>query len=158
LKLLRLEHLICLSFLSLLSGATKAQDSTKVLKSVIGGGGGTTSNSEFSFKGTIGQSGIGLSTTNSYQVHSGFWQGIPLACCIGITGDLDADGSDHTILDLTFLINQIYRGGPDPICLKEGDLDGDGQPLHVLDLTYMINKIFRGGPNPVSCQSFLFSF
>jgi hypothetical protein len=90
--------------------------------------------------------------TNSIQVFSGFWAGYSFSCCLGITGDLNSDGSDNTVLDLTFLVSQIFRGGPDPQCLEEGDLDGNGTPSQILDLTAMINRIYRGGPDPVSCE------
>lgn len=129
-----------------------AADSLRVGKYVIGGGGGSSSTTVYRFNGTIGQTGIGKSNTVDLQIFSGFWMGLPQNCCIGIRGDLNYDGTENSILDLTFLVNQIFRGGPDPFCSKEGDLDGDGQPLQILDLTYMINKIFRGGPDPLLCN------
>ena len=131
---------------------SNAADSLKVGKYVIGGGGGSSTTTDYKFSGTIGQTGIGKSNTVDLQIFSGFWMGLPQNCCIGIRGDLNYDGTENSILDLTFLVNQIFRGGPDPFCSEEGDLDGDGQPLRVLDLTFMINKIFRGGPDPVLCN------
>ena len=128
-----------------------AVDSLKVGKHVIAAGGGSSSTSEFFFNGTIGQTGIGRSLTNSYQVFSGYWMGLQRGCCLNITGDLNYDGADNTVLDLNFLINKIFRGGTDPLCPGEGDLDGNGTPSQVLDLNVMVNKIFRGGPNPAPC-------
>lgn len=144
---------LLLAPLFLIAFSALADDSTKIARQVIASGGGTSSNSEYSFKSTIGQTGIGQSTINSIQVFSGFWPGYPLSCCLGTTGDLDTDGTDNTVLDLTFLINQIFRGGPDPLCPAEGDLDGNGISSQVLDLTAMINTIFRGGPDPAPCGS-----
>jgi choice-of-anchor B domain-containing protein len=74
------------------------------------------------------------------------------SCCDGIRGDCNGDGSAGAdVLDLTFLINSMYRGGPDPLCEIEADLNGDGVSANVLDLTYMVNDIFRGGPDAQSC-------
>ena len=127
-------------------------DSIKVGKYVIAAGGGQSSTSGIIVKGTVGQIGIGRSITNSYQVFSGFWMGSSQSCCLGVTGDLNSDGQDNTVLDLTFLIDQIFRGGPDPFCSLEGDLNGDGTPSQVMDLTILIDKIFRGGPSPAQCH------
>ncbi len=148
------KSLYILAALVLLFGAdtVAAADTLKVRKYVIGGGGGASTTVDFKFKGTVGQTGIGRSNTIDYQVFSGFWMGLPQNCCLDITGDLNFDGEDNTVLDLTFLMNQIFRGGPVPFCSEEGDLNGDGQPLQLLDLTFMINMIYRGGPDPVSCD------
>ena len=149
----QLNSLLILAVLiSFFCNNSNAADSLKVGKYVIGGGGGSSATTDFKFSGTIGQTGIGKSNTIDYQVFSGFWLGLPQNCCIGIRGDLNYDGTDNNILDLTFLIDQIFRGGPDPFCSNEGDLDGDGQPLQILDLTFMINKIFRGGSDPLPCD------
>ena len=149
----QLNSLFALAVLiSFFCNDSNAADSLKVGKYVIGGGGGSSATTDFKFSGTIGQTGVGKSNTIDYQVFSGFWMGLPQNCCIGIRGDLNYDGTDNNILDLTFLIDQIFRGGPDPFCSTEGDLDGDGQPLQILDLTFMINKIFRGGPDPLPCD------
>lgn len=139
-------------FLSSFCVDLHAADSLRVSKYVIGGGGGSGATTNFKFSGTIGQTGIGKANTIAYQIFSGFWMGSPQNCCIGIRGDLNYDGKDDTIFDLTHLINQIFRGGPVPLCPEEGDLDGDGQSSQILDLTFMINEIFRGGPNPVPCS------
>lgn len=76
---------------------------------------------------------------------------VPTPCCEGIRGDLNQDGQDATILDLTFLIDDLFRGGPPSDCPEEADLNADGTPATVLDLTYMIDSIFRGGDDPKAC-------
>ena len=55
------------------------------------------------------------------------------------------------VLDLTYMIDDIFRGGPDAPCPSEADLNGDGKPATVEDLTYLIDYIFRGGPVPPGC-------
>jgi hypothetical protein len=75
----------------------------------------------------------------------------PPPCCIGIRGDINDDGIDANILDLTYLVDRIFRGGPIPSCLIESDLNSDGTPANILDLTYLVDRIFRGGPTPGPC-------
>ena len=143
---------ILLYFSLFMAGELLAQnDSLKLSKHVVAAGGGFSSTTDFGFNGTFGQPAIGRSLAGSFQFYAGFWAGDPYGCCIGITGDLNADGSDNTILDLNFMISKIFRGGPDPLCSPEGDLDGNGTPLQILDLNFMVNKIFRGGQNPSPC-------
>ena len=73
-------------------------------------------------------------------------------CCTGIRGDLNTDGSDANILDLTFLVDFIFRGSGDPgACPEESDINSDGTSANILDLTYVVDLIFRGGPPPPVC-------
>ena len=68
-----------------------------------------------------------------------------------IRGDFDGNGTDADILDLTYLIDDIFRGGLDSPCGIEADINSDGTPSTVLDLTYLVDAIFRGGPEPGPC-------
>lgn len=77
----------------------------------------------------------------------------PSSCCIGIRGDLDGNGTNNTILDLNYLVNDIFRGGPASPCSIEADLNSDGSPSTILDLNFLVNDIFRGGPSPGPCES-----
>ncbi len=72
-------------------------------------------------------------------------------CCIGTRGDLNSDGNDANILDLTFLVDFIFRGGPPAGCPEEADLNIDGTSANILDLTFLVDFIFRGGPAPGPC-------
>jgi hypothetical protein len=72
-------------------------------------------------------------------------------CCHDLRGDLNTDGIDGDLLDLTFLVQHIYNLGPAPTCAGEGDVNADGSPSNVLDLSYLVNTIFRGGPDPYGC-------
>ncbi len=66
-----------------------------------------------------------------------------------ICGDTD-DQEGINILDIIFLINYKYKGGPAPEPLESGDVDGI-PPINLLDAVYLINSIYKGGPDPV-CQ------
>ena len=72
-------------------------------------------------------------------------------CCIGTSGDVNGDGTNANILDLTYLVDRIFRGGPPANCPEEADVNGDGNISNILDLTYLVDRIFRGGPPPPAC-------
>jgi hypothetical protein len=73
-------------------------------------------------------------------------------CCVGIRGDVNGDGAlMPNILDLTYLVDYIFRGGPKPPCPKEADVNSDAAVANILDLTYLVDFIFRGGPPPGPC-------
>ena len=72
-------------------------------------------------------------------------------CCDGIRGDIDGDGDDNSVIDLNYLVDYMFRGGPAPICRVEADLNFDGQFATILDLTFIIDDLYRGGPSPGGC-------
>jgi len=72
-------------------------------------------------------------------------------CCVGIRGDVNDDGADGTILDLNYMVNDIFRGGPSSPCPQEADLDNNGTPSTITDLNFLVNDIFRGGPSAPAC-------
>ena len=63
-------------------------------------------------------------------------------------GDANCDGTPANILDLTYMVDFIFRGGPDPD-LVGGDANADADS-NILDLTYLVDFIFRSGPPPPS--------
>jgi len=61
----------------------------------------------------------------------------------------DPDGSlTINILDVTFLINYLYKGGPPPDPEASGDANGDGS-INILDVTYLINYLYKDGAPPI---------
>lgn len=72
-------------------------------------------------------------------------------CCQELLGDLNGDGIDINILDLTFVVDKIFRGGPSPACELEGDVNSDYTSCNIPDLTFIVDRIFRGGPSPGVC-------
>ena len=71
--------------------------------------------------------------------------------CVGSRGDINGDNTIANVLDLTYLIDNIFRGGPGSGCPSEADLNNDGNVASILDLTYLVDRIFRGGPPPGPC-------
>ena len=65
-----------------------------------------------------------------------------------ICGDANNDSEGPNILDLTFLVDYIFRGGPLPVIPAAGDLDGSGGNPNIIDLTTLVDYIFRGGGLP----------
>ena len=64
-----------------------------------------------------------------------------------LLGDANNSGGINA-LDITYLINYIYKGGPEPIPLVAvGDANGD-MNLNILDITYEINYLYKNGPAP----------
>ncbi|UCD93942.1 MAG: S8 family serine peptidase, partial [Candidatus Zixiibacteriota bacterium] len=61
-------------------------------------------------------------------------------------GDADNSG-EINIVDVSYIINYLYKDGPTPITLKAGDADSS-QSINLLDVTYLINYLYKNGPPP----------
>ncbi|MGH8015790.1 MAG: PQQ-dependent sugar dehydrogenase, partial [Candidatus Zixiibacteriota bacterium] len=73
-------------------------------------------------------------------------------CCTGIRGDVNGDGTEHNILDLSFLVDYIFRmSGNAGSCPDESDVNGDSIVADVLDLTFIVDRIFRSGQAASAC-------
>jgi len=64
-----------------------------------------------------------------------------------LCGDVNADGSCN-ILDITFLINYLYKSGPPPVPIESADVNISGD-INILDITYLINYLYKSGPPPI---------
>jgi hypothetical protein len=76
------------------------------------------------------------------------WITIPV-CCKGFRGDADGSGRLDA-LDLDYLLDYFFRGGPPPVCFNEADVNGDGQ-LDLMDVDYLVDYFWNGGPRPAAC-------
>ena len=65
-----------------------------------------------------------------------------------ISGDVNRDGFTN-IRDLTYLVDYIFRGGPEPEISETSDVNGSCGKANIGDLTYFVDYVFRGGPSPV---------
>jgi len=63
-----------------------------------------------------------------------------------VSGDAD-HSSSVSILDVTYLINFLYKGGPEPTIPDAGDPDASCA-MNILDVTYLINFMYKDGPIP----------
>jgi len=67
--------------------------------------------------------------------------------CQGYTcGDANGDEGIN-VADAVYIINFIFKSGPEPNPPESGDADCDGS-LNIGDAVYLINYIFRAGPEP----------
>jgi len=98
----------------------------------------------------VGQGTSALTSITDLKNNLNYVPG-PGSCCIGIRGDVDGNGTDNNILDLNYMVNDIFRGGPPSPCSLEADIDSNGTPSTILDLNFLVNDIFRGGPSPGPC-------
>ncbi|PKK83833.1 MAG: hypothetical protein CVT49_06770 [candidate division Zixibacteria bacterium HGW-Zixibacteria-1] len=67
--------------------------------------------------------------------------------CEYICGDANGSATIN-ILDVTFLINYLYKAGPPPDPQESGDANGNGS-INLLDVTYLIGYLYKGGPAPM---------
>lgn len=68
---------------------------------------------------------------------------IPPSCTCG-----EVNGDDMiNILDIVYLINFKYKGGPAPTFPECSDVNNDGD-LNILDIVYLINFKYKAGPAP----------
>lgn len=67
--------------------------------------------------------------------------------CDYLCGDVDDDGLVN-ILDVVYLINNLYKDGPDPIYAQSADVNFD-LLANILDVVYLINNLYKDGLEPV---------
>jgi len=65
-----------------------------------------------------------------------------------LCGDCNSNGTIN-ILDVTYLVNYLYKNGPEPYPPDAGDVNADFS-VNVLDLTYYIRHLYLFGP-PLLC-------
>jgi hypothetical protein len=65
-------------------------------------------------------------------------------------GDVNIDGNVD-VVDVTCLINYLFKGGEAPSCVNAADVNCD-QEITIADAVYLINYIFRSGPAPQICD------
>ena len=64
------------------------------------------------------------------------------SCCVK-EGDANHNGSLN-VVDITFLVNFLFKGGPIYNCKDEADANDNGS-VNVVDITYLVNFLFKGG-------------
>ena len=67
-----------------------------------------------------------------------------------ISSYMHGDANGDQIIDLgdvVYLVNYLYKGGPEPIPLEAGDANCDGE-VDLEDIVYLINYLYKDGPAP----------
>ena len=93
--------------------------------------------------------------SDSGGVHAGrvyVYSGCDLSCCVGDRGDLNGDGTDANILDLTFAVDRLFRVGLASACLESAYVAYDGTPHNILDLSFLLYSIFLCCSASVRCS------
>ncbi len=67
-----------------------------------------------------------------------------------ICGDVDGDGQDPNVADLSYLIDYLWKGGPEPPNMWSANVDGNNG-VNVADLSYFVDYLFKGG-SALNCQ------
>ena len=74
------------------------------------------------------------------------YQGNPYRFLVYTPGMVDGD-CEVSITDVVYLINYLFRSGPEPVILKAADVNCDEEPS-IGDAVYLINYLFKDGPPP----------
>lgn len=67
--------------------------------------------------------------------------------CEFIWGNAD-DNEKSNILDVTYIISYLYKGGPAPDPIERADSDGIGG-INILDISHQISYLYKGGAAPI---------
>jgi hypothetical protein len=93
--------------------------------------------------GSAGQTAVGPGSSSSFGMNSGYWQET-------LYGFLRGDANGDGIIDMSdaiYLLNYLFKNGPEPDPYALGDANSDGEIL-VEDAIFLLNYILRGGPAP----------
>jgi len=86
--------------------------------------------------------------------------GSDATCCIPpIRGDATMNGlpgqieESIDIADLVYMVNFMFKEGPEPTCWPESNVNdiGADDDIDIADLVYLVNYMFKEGPNPLPC-------
>ena len=64
-----------------------------------------------------------------------------------LCGDVNGSGDGPNVADITYMVDFLFRGGPEPPNRDAADVNGSGG-INVTDLTVLVDFVFRGGPAP----------
>jgi hypothetical protein len=142
---------------SLQSPLSGSRTGEEIKWQVLSGGGTSGNSTNYRLNGTVGQTAVGSGSSGNFDLSHGFWQDFGAGPCDCMPGDANGN-TIINILDITYLINYVYKGGPAPIpyALCSGDPTGNCT-INILDITYLISYLYKGGPPPVGCQGWLSS-
>jgi hypothetical protein len=129
---------------------------------VIGSGGGHSESGTYGIDGTIGQPIVGVSSSASYRIESGFWVGAGAPSGYEyLPGDVNMSGGNWppsaTGPDVTYLVN-FFRGVPTSHSCRlssfwcSADANGDCNIIGS-DVTKLVN-VFRGQGSISYCPNY----
>ncbi|HEX2897531.1 MAG TPA: hypothetical protein VHP63_05720 [candidate division Zixibacteria bacterium] len=69
-----------------------------------------------------------------------------------LCGDANNNYTFNSV-DLNFVVNRIFRGGPPPPHPASADVNCDGISCNIVDLNVFVNYFYHSGPDPVCCHT-----
>ncbi len=122
---------------------------------VISGGGTDGSSTNYGLLGTVGQTAVGEGSSTSYGLTHGYWISSVSGACDCEPGE--ANGVPLiNILDVVYIINYKYKGGPDPVPYALCSADADCScVVNILDVVYIINYKYKSGPAMCACETWV---
>ena len=122
---------------------THSKQGYQMVTDVLDGFGGESESDNYRISVNSGgqPSAIGISQSNTYMVQAGY-----VLASHFKRGDTNADGIINSA-DVVFLIDYLFKGGPDPCPPEAGDASHDCV-INSADVVYLINYLFKGGPPP----------
>ena len=83
---------------------------------------------------------------DSYMLPRVWFKNVAMNITDALNGDADCSGA-YNILDVTYVINYLYKGGEAPRSSQGCDCNCSSS-CDILDVTYMVNYLYKGGPSP----------
>jgi hypothetical protein len=81
------------------------------------------------------------------------WESDNVSVLLNMNGCGDVNGNGMiSLTDVTFLINYIMNGGPEPEPYSAGNADGCREDINWADLVRIAGYIFKMGPRPAGCD------
>lgn len=68
---------------------------------------------------------------------------------IFLCGDVNGDGHGPNIVDLTYLVDYLFRQGSAPPLFEAADINGADGVVNIVDLTYLMAYLWSQGPEPL---------
>ncbi len=126
-----------------LAPATAPKAGENIGWQVVSSGGNSSNDGAHNISATIGQTAAGEVSSASNRLNQGFWQLFTVMATF-ICGDANHNGAVN-ILDVSYIINSLYKGGPPPNPAQAADVNGNGA-VNILDVSYLINFLYKSGP------------
>ena len=127
---------------ALFSGSRQAY---QMVTDALGGFGGKSQSDNYGIPVNFGgqPSAGGISHGDSFVVQAGFvWASHVFV------GDANADGIVN-VGDIVYLVNYLYRAGPEPCPIEAGDVTCD-EIVDVGDVVFLVSYLYRG-EDPPAC-------
>ncbi|MEW5923696.1 MAG: dockerin type I repeat-containing protein [Candidatus Zixiibacteriota bacterium] len=126
-----------------------SSENYQMLRDVMSGGAIDAGSETFGMKATLGQAAAGPAESESFKMSQGYWEdyGSSGGGCCNVAGDANNNDAVN-ILDVTFIISYLYKGGSAPVCSDKADANGNNV-INILDVTFLITYLYKGGSAPI---------